>query len=127
MTAWLDFCDAAGTGPLQARRVHVDAWARAMQAAGAASRTVARRLAAGTARTQPPAPTTETLTAQTIKNYGHQDRAGGLPGLLPPMVTGRHRPRPEHPRLQREEVTPTPDPRLPDSGGGRSHEASRRM
>ena len=46
MTAWLGFCDAVGTGPLEARRVHADAWARAMQAAGAAPRTVARRLAA---------------------------------------------------------------------------------
>ncbi len=46
MTAWLGFCDIAGTGPLAARRVHVDAWARAMQSAGAAPRTVARRLAA---------------------------------------------------------------------------------
>jgi integrase/recombinase XerD len=34
MTAWLGFCDAVGTGPLEACRVHADAWARAMQAAG---------------------------------------------------------------------------------------------
>jgi integrase/recombinase XerD len=46
MTAWLAFCDRLGTGPLQARRVHADAWARAQQAAGAAPRTAARRLAA---------------------------------------------------------------------------------
>jgi integrase/recombinase XerD len=46
MIAWLGFCDEHGTGPLEARRVHVDAWAQAMQAAGAAPRTVARRLAA---------------------------------------------------------------------------------
>ena len=46
MTAWLAFCAGLGTGPLQARRVHADAWARAQQAAGAAPRTAARRLAA---------------------------------------------------------------------------------
>jgi hypothetical protein len=28
MTAWLGFCDELGTSPLEARRVHVDAWAR---------------------------------------------------------------------------------------------------
>ena len=46
LAAWLAFCDRAGTGPLEARRVHVDAWARALQAGGAAPRTVARRIAA---------------------------------------------------------------------------------
>ena len=46
MTGWLAFCDGLGTSPLEARRVHADAWARSLQAAGAAPRTVARRLAA---------------------------------------------------------------------------------
>jgi site-specific recombinase XerD len=46
ITAWLGFCGTAGTSPLDARRVHVDAWARTLQSAGAAPRTVARRLAA---------------------------------------------------------------------------------
>ena len=46
MTAWLGFCDDRGIDPLAARRVHADAWARTMQAGGAAARTVARRLAA---------------------------------------------------------------------------------
>ena len=46
ITAWLGFCDGHGIDPLAARRVHVDAWARTMQSGGAASRTLARRLAA---------------------------------------------------------------------------------
>jgi integrase/recombinase XerD len=46
ITAWLAFCDSAATDPLEARRVHVDAWARALQSDGATPRTVARRLAA---------------------------------------------------------------------------------
>ncbi len=46
ITAWLGFCDGRGIGPLDARRLHADAWARTMQAGGAAPRTVARRLAA---------------------------------------------------------------------------------
>ena len=46
ITGWLSFCDSRGIDPLAARRVHADAWARTMQAAAAAPRTVARRLAA---------------------------------------------------------------------------------
>ena len=46
MTAWLGFCGDRGIDPLTARRVHLDAWARVMQSAGAAPRTAARRLAA---------------------------------------------------------------------------------
>jgi integrase/recombinase XerD len=46
LAAWLGFCDQHGIDPLEARRVHVDAWARALQAGGAAPRTTARRLAA---------------------------------------------------------------------------------
>lgn len=49
MTAWLAFCDRAGTDPLEDRRVHVDAWARSLEAAGAAPRTAART------RARPPA------------------------------------------------------------------------
>jgi integrase/recombinase XerD len=43
---WLDFCRNYDIDPLAARRAHVDAWARTLQAAGLQSRTVARRLAA---------------------------------------------------------------------------------
>jgi integrase/recombinase XerD len=46
VTAWLSFCDDHGIDPIRARRAHVDAWARTVQASGAAQRTVARRLAA---------------------------------------------------------------------------------
>ena len=46
LTAWLAFCDSHGADPLRARRAHIDAWARTLQAGGAAQRTVARRLAA---------------------------------------------------------------------------------
>jgi integrase/recombinase XerD len=42
----VSFCDEHGIDPLTARRPHVDAWARTVQATGAAQRTVARRLAA---------------------------------------------------------------------------------
>ena len=45
----IDLAGVAGADSLQGRRVHVDAWAPALQAAGAAARTVARRLAAGSA------------------------------------------------------------------------------
>jgi integrase/recombinase XerD len=44
--AWVAFCAGHGIDPLAARRVHLDAWARALQAGGAAQRTAARRLAA---------------------------------------------------------------------------------
>jgi integrase/recombinase XerD len=43
---WLGFCESQRVDPLAARRAHIDAWARTMQAYGAAQRTVARRLAA---------------------------------------------------------------------------------
>lgn len=43
---WLDFCDEHLVDPLSARRAHIDAWARTLNASGAAQRTVARRLAA---------------------------------------------------------------------------------
>ena len=46
LTAWLDFSGSYGFDPLQAQRVHVDAWARILNARNAAPRTVARRLAA---------------------------------------------------------------------------------
>ena len=43
---WLPFCDDHGVDPLRARRVHVNRWARGLEAAGAKPRGVARRLAA---------------------------------------------------------------------------------
>jgi integrase/recombinase XerD len=46
LAAWLAFSDSYRFDPLQARRAHVDAWARTLNARGAAPRTVARRLAA---------------------------------------------------------------------------------
>jgi integrase/recombinase XerD len=46
LTGWLRFCESHGVDPLRARRAHVDAWARTMQASVAAQRSVARRLAA---------------------------------------------------------------------------------
>ena len=46
LAAWLAFPASYGFDPLQARRAHVDAWARTLNAGGAAPRTVARRLAA---------------------------------------------------------------------------------
>jgi integrase/recombinase XerD len=46
MTMWLGFCVDHRIDPLRARRAHVDAWARTLNASGAAQRTVARRLAA---------------------------------------------------------------------------------
>lgn len=46
LTGWLGFCESHGIDPLRARRAHVDAWARTMQASAAAQRSVARRLAA---------------------------------------------------------------------------------
>ena len=46
LAAWLRFCGSHGLDPLQARRLHVDAWARTLSARKAAPRTVARRLAA---------------------------------------------------------------------------------
>ena len=45
LAAWLGFCESHTLDPLTARRAHVDAWARALQATGAAQRSVARRLA----------------------------------------------------------------------------------
>jgi integrase/recombinase XerD len=44
--AWFTFCADHGVEPLEARRAHIDAWARFMENAGAPPRTVARRLAA---------------------------------------------------------------------------------
>jgi integrase/recombinase XerD len=46
LAGWLDFCRNYGIDSLAARRSHVDAWARTLQAVGLQSRTVARRLAA---------------------------------------------------------------------------------
>lgn len=46
LAAWLGFCESHGLDPLRARRAHVDAWARTLQASGGAQRSVARRLAA---------------------------------------------------------------------------------
>lgn len=43
---WLRFCGDHGVDPLRARRVHVNRWARGLEAAGAKPRGVARRLAA---------------------------------------------------------------------------------
>jgi len=45
LATWLGFCELHSVDPLRARRAHVDAWARSLQADGAAQRTVARRLA----------------------------------------------------------------------------------
>lgn len=45
LARWLAFCADAGVEPLRARRAHLDAWARTLDAAGLAPRTVARRLA----------------------------------------------------------------------------------
>jgi integrase/recombinase XerD len=44
--AWLTFCAEHDIDPLTARRVDVNRWARALEAAGAKPRSVARRLAA---------------------------------------------------------------------------------
>jgi len=44
--AWLTFCAEHGIDPVAARRVDVNRWARALEAAGAKPRSVARRLAA---------------------------------------------------------------------------------
>jgi integrase/recombinase XerD len=46
LAAWLAFCDDHGVDPLRARRVDANRWARALEAAGAKPRSVARRLAA---------------------------------------------------------------------------------
>ena len=46
VAGWLAFCDEHGLDPLTARRPHIDVWARSLEAAGQAPRTVARRLAA---------------------------------------------------------------------------------
>lgn len=46
LAGWLEFCATAGVEPLQARRSHVDAWARTLEAKGAGPATVARKLAA---------------------------------------------------------------------------------
>jgi integrase/recombinase XerD len=43
---WLSFCSEHDAEPLKARRGHVDAWARLLEAEGASPATVARRLAA---------------------------------------------------------------------------------
>lgn len=44
--AWLPWCDLYDLQPLQARRMHVDAFRLALEAAGCSPRTVARKLAA---------------------------------------------------------------------------------
>jgi integrase len=44
--AWLDFCATAELKPLDARRAHLDAWARLQEAREASPATVARKLAA---------------------------------------------------------------------------------
>src|SRR5215472_18192377 len=41
--AWLTYCAGHGIDPLAARRVDVNRWARALEAAGAKPRSVARR------------------------------------------------------------------------------------
>jgi integrase/recombinase XerD len=46
MAGWLEFCHTYCIDPLTARRPHIDAWARSLETAGQAPRTVARRLAA---------------------------------------------------------------------------------
>jgi integrase/recombinase XerD len=46
LNRWLAFCAEHDIQPLAARRGHVDAWARTMQQDGAATRTIARRIAA---------------------------------------------------------------------------------
>ena len=46
IAGWLKFCDTYCIDPLTARRPHIDAWARSLETAGQAPRTVARRLAA---------------------------------------------------------------------------------
>jgi integrase/recombinase XerD len=46
VTGWLDFCRSVDVDPFTARRAHVDAWARTLEASGASPATVARRLAA---------------------------------------------------------------------------------
>jgi site-specific recombinase XerD len=46
LTNWLTFCAGHGVDPLGARRPHLDAWARSLEASGRKPRTVARRLAA---------------------------------------------------------------------------------
>jgi len=43
---WLAFCADHGVDPLQARRAHVDAWARVLEALGLKERSVGRRLSA---------------------------------------------------------------------------------
>jgi len=45
IAGWLAFCTDYGVDPLTARRTHVDAWARSLEAAGLRPRTIARRLA----------------------------------------------------------------------------------
>jgi site-specific recombinase XerD len=42
---WITYCHNYDVDPLAARRSHVDAWARSLEAAGLARRTVARQLA----------------------------------------------------------------------------------
>jgi site-specific recombinase XerD len=42
--AWLSFCDEHDVDPIQARRPHLDAWARSLELLGLKPRTVARRL-----------------------------------------------------------------------------------
>ncbi len=44
LQAWLGFCASVGARPLGARRAHVDAWARTLEANGLSPATVARRL-----------------------------------------------------------------------------------
>ena len=40
ITAWLALCGRVGTGPLEARGIHVDSWARPLQTDGASPRDV---------------------------------------------------------------------------------------
>src|SRR5689334_4163657 len=44
LARWLKFCSDRGVDPLAARRGHVDAWARSLEADGSSQPTVARRL-----------------------------------------------------------------------------------
>src|SRR4051794_39046836 len=41
---WRAFCASTGVDPLMARRPHVDAWARVLEASGLKDRSLARRL-----------------------------------------------------------------------------------
>lgn len=45
LSEWLDWCDDHGVEPLEARRPHIDLWARDLEAQGRTPATVARKLA----------------------------------------------------------------------------------